>query len=495
MFSFSATTRIAVSLACLTVSLVTTARLFGLVPDERKAITRGRGVFCETIAVHTSLLLIKDDIGSLRTTLPLLADRDPNVLSIGLRRNGELLIDSGKHREHWSPTADQKSTETHMLVPLQRENQLWGHVEIAFRPIIASTSAPLIAYPLLSLIVYVAVFAFVLFYFYLRMVLRQLNPSKVVPGRVREALDTLAEGLLIMDQSGRIVLANEAFRETVGNDERHLLGMQASELPWTSSTNEAGQTLQSATWERAIAQSESIAGDMYHLGDEGTKRSFIVNSSPILDPKGKSRGALASFEDVTHLEKKKTELSLLVTQLRESDFEIRKKNEELTRLATRDPLTDCLNRRSYFEAFETQWEGASRYGYPLSAIMVDIDHFKLINDNHGHAVGDEVLRQVAASLNSTARESDLVCRYGGEEFAILLPHTSIDEASVAADKFRQAIESLQFPQLTLTASLGVSTTGLGSTDPQTLLDEADRCLYFAKRNGRNQVSRFRLASG
>lgn len=462
---------------------------------------RGRGRVCETIAVHSSFMLIKNDVDSLRTTLQMIVDRDPDMQSIGLRHSesGNLLIEIGDHSQQWTVPTDGTSTETNMLVPLRQKGQLWGNIEVAYCSVATADGAPLFAWPTLALIGYVACCGLVVYYVYLRMVLQQLNPSNVVPGRVREALDTLAEGLLIIDDQERIVLANDAFTKTSGRSRNELMGKRADDIPWIeqhdADLDEADHPT-TRPWTRALHSGAPTSGDILQLSsidDEATEadaRTFLVNSTPIFDSKGKSRGALASFEDVTRLEKKKTELSDLVAQLQISGEEVRQKNEELTRLATRDPLTDCLNRRSFFELFEQQFTGAERYEFALSAIMVDIDHFKSINDTHGHGVGDAVLQKVAAALNNTARESDIVCRYGGEEFSIVLPHSDIASAEAAAEKFRIAIETLKFPQLSITASLGVSCTGLGATDPQTLLDQADKCLYFAKRNGRNQVARF-----
>src|SRR5262249_10215454 len=135
--------------------------------------------------------------------------------------------------------------------------------------------------------------------------------------------------------------------------------------------------------------------------------------------------------------------------------EIRRENLELKTLASSDPLTACLNRRSFFAEFETQWATALRYKYPLSCVMVDVDHFNSINERSGHRVGDQVLQQVAERLKAAIRQGDLVCRYGGEEFCILLPHTSLSEAAEAAERFRQEIASRAYIQVRVTASLGV----------------------------------------
>ena len=227
------------------------------------------------------------------------------------------------------------------------------------------------------------------------------------------------------------------------------------------------------------------------LSDAGVgDKTFVVSASPICDESGRRRGAIASFEDVSRLEQKKIELSTALQSLRLTTEKVKEQNQVLERLATRDPLTSCFNRRSFFEQFDTHWNTAKRYNQALSAIMVDVDHFKSINDNHGHSVGDQVLQKVAETLMQTARETDVVARYGGEEFAILLPNTDILDAAVSAERIRKALAAMKFPNLSVTASLGVSSTGQKAGSPQELLDQADKCLYVAKRNGRNQVVRF-----
>ena len=128
----------------------------------------------------------------------------------------------------------------------------------------------------------------------------------------------------------------------------------------------------------------------------------------------------------------------------------------------------------------------------MSAIMIDIDFFKSINDNHGHSTGDEVLRDVATAIVRTVDVTDFVCRYGSEEFTVLMPNTSIDDAELRAEKCRLAVKSLKFsvPMLKITASLGISALCQNPDSPQDLLDQADKCLYYAKRNGRNRVVRW-----
>jgi len=137
-----------------------------------------------------------------------------------------------------------------------------------------------------------------------------------------------------------------------------------------------------------------------------TARTFRVNCTPILGGDGSRRGALATFDDVTTIEEKSARLRQMLDMLQQSRDEINRQNQELQQLATTDPLTLCMNRRSFFAAFETHWSSSKRYNHPLACIMVDVDHFKRINDRHGHSTGDQVLRHVAELLRTPRRHAE-----------------------------------------------------------------------------------------
>ncbi len=171
---------------------------------------------------------------------------------------------------------------------------------------------------------------------------------------------------------------------------------------------------------------------------------------------------------------KKIELSTALQTLRLTTEKVKEQNQILERLATRDPLTSCFNRRSFFEQFDSILELRERYNQPLSAVMVDIDHFKSNNDNHGHSVGDTVLQKVAETLMKTARETDVVARYGGEEFSILMPtRISWPQLCRPSESARRWLPS-SFPNLVSAASLGVSSISQSAGGPHELLDQADK---------------------
>lgn len=169
-------------------------------------------------------------------------------------------------------------------------------------------------------------------------------------------------------------------------------------------------------------------------------------------------------------------------------------NARLEQLAQTDPLTQLLNRRALTERITAEMERALRYDSTLALLMIDLDHFKRVNDTYGHLVGDDVLRDVAKLLVDTIRVSDIVARYGGEEFLVLLPETDDAGAESFADRIRAAVEEHDFtdsgehPQLRLTSSIGVAMYPAARIESvEDLFARADAALYRAKADGRNRV--------
>ena len=165
--------------------------------------------------------------------------------------------------------------------------------------------------------------------------------------------------------------------------------------------------------------------------------------------------------------------------------------QHLSHLATEDPLTRLLNRRGLEDALYISLAQAGRQGLPTAAIMVDIDHFKKVNDSFGHEVGDQVIRQVAEVLQHMTRASDVVARTGGEEYLLVLPSTNLDAARILAERIRLAIGErplvVDHQRIPVTVSLGVACV-IGDVHLDELSQEADRAMYLAKRGGRNRVA-------
>ena len=172
---------------------------------------------------------------------------------------------------------------------------------------------------------------------------------------------------------------------------------------------------------------------------------------------------------------------------------------ELMQSASTDSLTEALTRRAFKQDGERLISLAMRHRHDLACIVLDIDHFKFVNDTHGHAAGDEALRCVAATCSAALRAGDLIGRLGGEEFAIILPHVGREGALAVAEKVRTAIASQivygDFGELKITASFGVSSISIVCKDIDTLLAQADAAMYQAKNNGRNQCVSWGAVNG
>jgi len=185
------------------------------------------------------------------------------------------------------------------------------------------------------------------------------------------------------------------------------------------------------------------------------------------------------------------EIATDITDKKLADEELRAAKKYAEELAQKDELTGLKNRRAFFEQGTRIIEQSKRFRHPISVIMMDIDHFKMINDDYGHSIGDKVLRAVAEPLQRVVREIDIVARMGGEEFAIILPETGLEEASNLAERLRSEIEDLVVTndghQIKITASFGVVACKDGDGNIEVLLTDADNALYVAKKNGRNQI--------
>lgn len=188
-----------------------------------------------------------------------------------------------------------------------------------------------------------------------------------------------------------------------------------------------------------------------------------------------------------------TEKQVQVTELKEKNEELEQVNTGLKAMAQHDELTGLFNRRYFREAIDKEISRAIRHKHPFSLIFLDIDFFKQYNDSHGHPAGDKALRMLAMILRNRARKSDLVVRYGGEEFVLLLPETDADGARRLADIIRRSVEAYPFPGRSsqpdgkLTISLGIASCPHDGRDADTLIERADKALYDAKHTGRNTV--------
>jgi diguanylate cyclase (GGDEF)-like protein len=230
----------------------------------------------------------------------------------------------------------------------------------------------------------------------------------------------------------------------------------------------------------------------YHSGNQAPKGAFL--SLPLIAKNGRAAGVINLFRRRPNSFSAK-ELDLL----RKIADQLGQVLDTITvyhhtrELSITDELTKVFNRRYFNQRFEREMQRAQRYQRPLSLIMLDIDHFKVFNDTHGHLWGDAILKQVAQTLEDNLRKADILARFGGEEFVVLLPEIDQIHASQVAEKLRRAIERVIFPKAEtqplgrITVSLGLASFPENAVGAGDLIHFADQGLYLAKSRGRNQV--------
>jgi diguanylate cyclase (GGDEF)-like protein/PAS domain S-box-containing protein len=295
------------------------------------------------------------------------------------------------------------------------------------------------------------------------------------------------DALLLIDRAGRITLANAQAETLFGYDRTELIGQPVEMLvPPRFATHHARHRAGFMADEvngRQMGAAVELFAQQKHGGElpvDIMLSPMIVDGQPF---------TLCVVRDIT--ERRAAE-----DRLRKQTEELHKLHAELRELASHDGLTGLYNWRAFYEHAGQMLRTAHRRQEYTTLLMLDLDHFKQVNDRFGHAEGDRVLQAVASTLNATARENDIVSRHGGEEFVVAMTGLSEAEGLVAAERLRAAIAAIENMKTPITASIGVATLA-----PQTqkqeasrvladLLDKADQALYAAKNNGRNQVCHF-----
>jgi len=299
----SARAHLAMGLASLAVTVTLAASFLGLVPDGEQLTRQHRGVLAESTALTVSALLDDTQPEGLAATLEFLRERTPGLLSVGVRaEDGNLLIDVNDHAQQWTPGPRTVSTDAEIVVPVWQAGQPWGRVELRFAPLRDAGWRGHMQDPSLKLSAFVFLTCVGLFLVYLWRMLRELDPSRAVPQRVRAAYDTLTEGLVVVDSRGRIVLANKSTSVMLGVDEQLLIGRSPSVFGWQRAD---GGTLPASElpWEQSL--SSARAQRDAHLNvtrRDGVRFSLRANCSPILDERGGLQAVVISFQDVTELE-------------------------------------------------------------------------------------------------------------------------------------------------------------------------------------------------
>ncbi len=306
---FGTPTSISLGLASIVSTTLLAASFLGLIPDRTSAVRAGRLALAESVAASSAALLSSSDPGKLEEVLRFIQKRNPELHSIGLRtREGRLALAIGEHARTWLPVDGPHASDAQVQVTLYAGNQPWGQLEMRFSPTVAPGIAGILQTPLLLLLAFCGTLCLVSFYVYLSRVLRHLDPSQAIPGRVRSALDALTEGLLVVDPGRNVVLANEALTRLLGKSNEEMMGTPVGEIAWL---DEAGAPLaaSAAPWDVALNDGTVQRNRNLKLRDTaGMERTFVVKCSPVPSAGGKASGVLISLEDITLLEQSRIEL-------------------------------------------------------------------------------------------------------------------------------------------------------------------------------------------
>jgi diguanylate cyclase (GGDEF)-like protein/PAS domain S-box-containing protein len=264
----------------------------------------------------------------------------------------------------------------------------------------------------------------------------------------------------------KIVYVNPAFEKLMGYTADEVIGQNPKILQGPGTDDKTRYKIR-----KAMREGTSIRTQILNYDKAGNELWLDINMVPLFDENGTLTYYAAIERDLT---------------------EHKKLQSHLESMATIDSLTGLANRQAFMQRAKNEFNRARRYARPLTVVMIDIDHFKAINDRYGHAAGDEVLRQAADICQSSLRGSDLMGRIGGEEFVLLLPDTPHTNAYHVAERMRvhlyeTPIELENGTTLNITASFGVASTNEDDSDFNAVLERADEAMYHAKHDGRNQV--------
>ena len=406
-----------------------------------------------------------------------LLQRDKSLGGIRIiRKDGVMICDLANSNDANQDDHKAALESNRISATLYRLQQPWGSVDFYYNtPPQRDRNMQVLMATSLAILFNLVVFAIIL-----RRSLSVLDTTKVVPTRVRNTLNTIPDGVVIVDAEGRIIVANDAFQNSTGTKTQDLIGSRLETIPFAPMDSVL-------PWTDLEKTAKTINGIKALLRLPDGDRFFTIGCSPIFDAQEKHAGNMVSFQDITVLENQKREIEHTLEELGESREQLRQQNEKLHELASKDILTGVFNRRSLFENLEKHWNLSLERNLSMSVVMFDVDHFKKLNDGHGHSAGDQVLRDVAAVIRGSVPESAIVGRYGGEEFCVILPNLDPSGATQAAEKIRCAIQTKLEQPYHVTASIGVASNLSDVTNYQMMIDRADKALYAAKHSGRNAV--------
>lgn len=497
--SLGPATRLAAGLVVVVIAAIVVAESFvdGFLDSPHERAARERTLVARLASAQAATALSAARPESLAETWSTLRQQHRVVEAIALVRPPEPTITVGDLAGTGNVPAPPgpangaaAGDRIHLALPIG------GHPGVELRLVFAGASDGFVLAgvpPAAAGLAVMALLGFISFRLYLRRAMRYLDPAGAMPDGVRTAFDALVEGVIVIDRVGTVMLTNRALEALHGETGPPVAGRHIDSFGWlVAPFVDAGRT---PPWHKVLKGRGASLGRKVGIVDgQGKARTVVLNCTPVDNGQDAVLGCLLTLTDVTELEERTLKLRLALDELSESRDLIVRRNAELTRLATRDALTGVLNRGTLMVEADQRFHRSRSRGEPLVCLMCDIDHFKRVNDQFGHAAGDRVIQSVASELEQALGERGIVGRYGGEEFCILLSGQTLDQALHFADYLRARIEANTTGAISadearvVTISLGAAVREATAGSSAELIDRADQALYHAKRSGRNRVA-------
>lgn len=452
-------------------------------PDEAGAglmITLSKPIyhhneFLGSLSLDYTLVQIKKMIqthGLKNGTFILFNENDEVLASSCSNEEMTAIIDLQESLEHFELDKKDLSTlnndqfydiDGHLIKTVGLPNHPWKLVNIRS---MASIYTEMFVEELPLIILFISLIITVLLY-----LKKVRNDTEIMNSKLKfeQVVEQTVQLMAILDTKGNIIFVNQTARDMIGYKGEDLIGQPFSQSPWWSWSEEMIQFIEDAVIK--TNQGLSVKKDVIHYDTEGNKHYVEFTMNPIYNKRGKIEYLAANGKDVTN--------RILL-------------KESIDRLTKLDVLTNLSNRRGITETIQNEISRYNRTGDSFSILLLDIDYFKRVNDTYGHNVGDEVLLSLSQYLQQLVREYDVVGRWGGEEFLIVLPNTRYDEALELGKRIRKSIKTIEFSCMDqkyfnhITLTIGVTEFNF-EFDINGIIKQADDALYYGKKHGRDQV--------
>ncbi len=323
---------ISLCLVCVTIGAMLAGQaIVGLTPDKGKEVFEARKTLSENLAVQYSLLAASGQTTTIETAMRALVERNADILSAALQAaDGQPLAAAGDHLRYWVQPSGQRSTPNHIQVPIYKGAVHWGTLQLSFRALGDVSGKKFYEDVWVRYVLLVSVLGFLGYFTFMKRTLRHLDPSEMIPPRVKSTLDSLTDGVVMVDLSGSIVLANDTFCRLTERSLSSLLGGSLSRLPWVQDQGMPLAADYQFPWQSAADHTLGRQGIRFgYRIKEQALQTLSVTTTPIQDQDGRSRGVLVSFHDVTAVDRANLQLREAIAQLEQSRTQVLSQNQML----------------------------------------------------------------------------------------------------------------------------------------------------------------------